>query len=253
MKLGKFHFFSREIKYFGHILSTQGILLLPLKTQAIQKMHPPTTPEQVCAFLRLVGYYRKFIQDFTTIAKPLTLLTWQKVRFEWTLEHHEAFLKLKESIIQTLILHYPNPNKGYIVFYRCIRWHLHSTVIPGTEWHKIPHCFSLTHFFRNSEKMEHDWTRSLWSLFFHYKMELLSPRSTHQTFKWENANNKVNRWGLELATYNITFEWISGAQNKAADFLSWLVELPQTTPTPINILSITDSDGPAFYTRSQTH
>ena len=39
----------------------------------------------------------------------------------------------------------------------------------------------------------------------------------------KNANNKVNRWGLELATYNITFEWISGAHNKAADCLSHLV------------------------------
>ena len=43
----------------------------------------------------------------------------------------------------------------------------------------------------------------------------------------KNANNKVNRWGLELATYNMTFKWISGAHNKAADFLSHLVELPQ--------------------------
>ena len=42
----------------------------------------------------------------------------------------------------------------------------------------------------------------------------------------KNANNKVNRWGLDLATYNITFEWISGACNKAADCLSCLVELP---------------------------
>ena len=42
----------------------------------------------------------------------------------------------------------------------------------------------------------------------------------------KNANKKVNRWGLELATYNITFEWISGACNKAADCLSHLVELP---------------------------
>ena len=40
----------------------------------------------------------------------------------------------------------------------------------------------------------------------------------------KNANNKVNRWGLELATYNITFEWISGAKNKAVDYLSRLVE-----------------------------
>ena len=41
-----------------------------------------------------------------------------------------------------------------------------------------------------------------------------------------NTTNKVNRWGLELATYNITFKWISGAWNKAADCLTRLVELP---------------------------
>ena len=43
----------------------------------------------------------------------------------------------------------------------------------------------------------------------------------------KNKNTKINRWGLELASYNIKFEWISGAKNKAADCLSWLVELPK--------------------------
>ena len=62
MRLSKCHFFSKEIQYLGHILSTKGICPLPSKTQAIQKMHPPTTPKQVCAFLGLVGYYRKFIK-----------------------------------------------------------------------------------------------------------------------------------------------------------------------------------------------
>ena len=78
-------------------------------------MHPPTTPKQVHAFLGLVGYYRKFIKDIMKIAKPLTLLSQQQVKFEWTPVHHEAFLKLKESIIQALIICYPNPNKRYIV------------------------------------------------------------------------------------------------------------------------------------------
>ena len=63
----------------------------------------------------------------------------------------------------------------------------------------------------------------------------------------------MNRWGLELATYNITFEWKSGAKNKAADCLSHLVELPQTIWAPINMLSVSNTDGPAFRTRSQTH
>ena len=69
----------------------------------------------------------------------------------------------------------------------------------------------------------------------------------------KKTNNKVNRWGLELVTYNITYEWISGACNKAADCLSHLVELPQDKPVSINMLSVTDIDGPAFNTRSQTH
>ena len=68
----------------------------------------------------------------------------------------------------------------------------------------------------------------------------------------KNANNKVNRWGLELAPYSITFKWISGACNKAADCLSQLVNLPQDKLTVVNMLSATYQDGPAFNTRSQT-
>ena len=68
----------------------------------------------------------------------------------------------------------------------------------------------------------------------------------------KNANNKVTRWGLELATYNITFEWISGAKNKAADCLSRLVEQLTASPTMINMLTVTHTDGLAFNIRSCT-
>ena len=68
----------------------------------------------------------------------------------------------------------------------------------------------------------------------------------------KNANNKVHRWGCELATYNITFEQISGAKNKAADCLSHLGELPPTTSALINMLSVSNTDGPAVNTRSHT-
>ena len=79
-------------------------------------MQPPTTPKQVRAFLRLVRHYRKFIKGFAKIAKPLTLLMQQQVKFEWTPVHHAAFLHLKGAIVQASILHYPNPNKKYIVY-----------------------------------------------------------------------------------------------------------------------------------------
>ena len=116
MKLSKCYFFSKEIQYLGHILSTKDICPLPLKTQAIQKMHPLTTPKQVCTFLRLVGYYRKFIRDFTKIAIPMTLLTRQQVKFEWTPAHHEAFLNLKDSIIRHQFYDTPTPARGYIAY-----------------------------------------------------------------------------------------------------------------------------------------
>ena len=83
--------------------------------------------------------------------------------------------------------------------------------------------------------------------------ELMSVRNDHkplaQFLNGKNTNNKVNRWSLELAIYNITFEWISGAKNKTADCLSRLV-LP--TGTSINMLTASLNDGPAFHTRSHT-
>ena len=72
-----------------------------------------------------------------------------------------------------------------------------------------------------------------------------------QFLNGKNANNKVNRWSLELATYNITFEWISGAINKAADCLSRLVK-PISTSTSVNMLTAFSTDRPAFHTRSCT-
>ena len=115
MKKSTCSFFPKEIQYLGHILSATGIRPLPAKTHAIQHMQPTTTPKQIRAFLGLVGYYRKFIKGFAKIAKPLTLLTRQQVKFDWTPEHHAAFLHLKEAIVQAPILHYLNPNK-YIVY-----------------------------------------------------------------------------------------------------------------------------------------
>ena len=79
-------------------------------------MQPPMTPKQVRSFLGLAGYYRKFIKGFAKIPKPLILLTRQQVKFDWTLEHHTAFLHLKEAIGQSPILHYPNPDKRYILY-----------------------------------------------------------------------------------------------------------------------------------------
>ena len=91
MKLSRWHFFTKEIQYLGHILSTKGIRPLLSKMQAIKNMHPPKMPKQVCALLGLMGYYRKFIRNCAKIVKPLALLTHQQAKFKWTPTHHNAF------------------------------------------------------------------------------------------------------------------------------------------------------------------
>ena len=68
----------------------------------------------------------------------------------------------------------------------------------------------------------------------------------------KNANNKINIWSLKLTTYNITFKWISGAKNKAAECIPWLAELPTTTPATVNMLPVTHRDRPASNTGSHT-
>ena len=116
MKLGKCHFFAKEIQYLRHILGTEGIKPVPAKTEAIKAMHPPVNPKQVRTFLGLVRYYRKFIKNFAKIAKPLTMLTRMDIKFEWKETHHCTFMKLKDAIIQTPILRYPDTTKPYIVY-----------------------------------------------------------------------------------------------------------------------------------------
>ena len=105
-------------------------------------MNLPTTPKQFRTFLGLVGYFRKFIKGFTKIAKPLTLLTRQQVKFNWTSEHQAAFIHLKDAIVQAPILHYPNPNKTYIVYTDAS-----DDAFPGTQWNRVSSSIFITYFF----------------------------------------------------------------------------------------------------------
>ena len=115
MELSMFHFFAKEIQYFGHVLSTTGIKPLPSKTTAIKLMKPVKNAKQVRAFLGLVGYCHRFIKEFAWIAKPLTALTSHDAKFDWISHHHAAFNTLKSALIEKHILRYPDPSKCYIV------------------------------------------------------------------------------------------------------------------------------------------
>ena len=230
MKMSKCNFFSKEIQYLGHILSATGIQPLLSKTQAIKRMQPPTMPKQVRAFLGLVRYYRKFIKGFTKIAKPLTMLTQQQVECEWTSMHNTAFFHLKEAIIQAPILHYPNPNKRYIVYTNASDNACRAQLSQEHGGAEFPVVF-LSHTFTETQRKWSTTEQEVYGVYYtitkwNYYLQGtdITVKNDHkplaQFLNGKNANNKINRCSLELTTYNITFEWILGAKNKAAACLS---------------------------------
>ena len=262
MKLSKCHFFIKEIQDLRHILSTIGIRPLPSKTQAINNMHPPKIAKQVCTFLELIGYYKKFIKDFAKMAKPLILLTHHRAKFKWTPVQHTAFLMLKNVVTQAPILHYPDPAKRYIVYTDAsddacgaqLSWEHDGTEFPIAF---LSHTFTDTQ--RKWSTTEQEANRLYYVVrkwnYYLYGAEIIicnDHKPLAMFLNRRNASNKVSRWKLELATYNITFKWISGAQNKAADCLSRLVELPHDRQATVQMSTITDYDGRAYNTRSRT-
>ncbi len=82
----------------GHIVSTDGIKVDPSKVQAVSNWKTPTNPNEIRSFLGLAGYYRRFIEGFSKIAKPMTRLLQKGLKFEWTPECETSFQKLKKRL-----------------------------------------------------------------------------------------------------------------------------------------------------------
>jgi hypothetical protein len=82
--LSKCEFWLREIKFLGHTISQDGISVDPEKVQEVMDWKPPTTVRQIQSFLGLAGYYRRFIPDFSRIAKPMTELLKKGVKYNWS-------------------------------------------------------------------------------------------------------------------------------------------------------------------------
>ncbi|GJW07737.1 putative reverse transcriptase domain-containing protein [Tanacetum coccineum] len=96
-KFSKCEFRLRDVQFLGHVINGNGIHVDPSKIEAVRNWKAPRTPSEVCSFLRLVGYYRRFIENFSKIAKSLTILTQKCKNLEWGEEQELAFQTWKDN------------------------------------------------------------------------------------------------------------------------------------------------------------
>jgi len=115
-KLDKCEFWLKEVVFLGHVISAEGIFVDPIKVEAVLKLQRPTNVIEIRSFLGLAGYYRRFIEGFSTIASPLTKLTRKEVRFVWSKEYEASFQELKERLTSAPVLALPSGIEGFVVY-----------------------------------------------------------------------------------------------------------------------------------------
>jgi hypothetical protein len=115
-KFSKCEFWLKKVPFLGHVLSEDGILVHPTKVQEVLDWKAPTMVSEVRSFLGLAGYYRRFIPDFSKIAKPMTQLLQKDKKFVWTPECEKAFRTLRILLTSAPVLAQPGIEKPFDVY-----------------------------------------------------------------------------------------------------------------------------------------
>ena len=97
-KLSKCDFWLNEVVFLGHVILEKGICVDPKEIKALLKWKRPTNVTEIHSFLGLAGYYRRFIEGFSTIASPMTRITQKEFKFEWSKEYEAHFQELKSRL-----------------------------------------------------------------------------------------------------------------------------------------------------------
>jgi hypothetical protein len=105
-----------SVKFLGHTISKDGIFVDPSKVQEVIDWKPPKSVHQIRSFLGLACYYRRFIPDFSRIAKPMTELLKKGLKFVWSEACEKAFHTLRQHLTSALVLVQPYNSKPFEVF-----------------------------------------------------------------------------------------------------------------------------------------
>ena len=232
LRLPKCRFHVQETDYLGFIIGTEGISMDPKKLFKAQEWKEPRSLKETQEFLGFTNFYRRFIRDFSKIAKPLTKVTGND-GFSWGPDQSKAFQDLKAAFSTAPVLLRFNPDKGII-----LETDASDVAVGGVlsqyddegRLHPVDH-FSKSH--TSAERNYDIYDRELLAIikaFKYWRSELLSPDSPtdvitdHHNLQTFMTNKTLTprqvRWANFLSQFNFKIRYRPGKKNGKADYLS---------------------------------
>lgn len=230
VQLDKSEFLRKEVNYLGHVITSQGVKPNPDKIEAIKKFPIPTTPKEIKSFLGLVGYYRKFIQNFAKITKPLTKCLKKNSKIIHNQEFISAFNTCKNLLINAPILQYPDFKKPFILTTDASNVALGAVLSQGQIGSDKPIAFAsrtLNETETRYSTIEKELLAIVWACKY-FRPYLFGRKFTiytdHRPLIWlfnlKEPNSKLVRWRLKLEEFDYDIMYKKGKINTNADALS---------------------------------
>jgi len=232
-KLKKCEFFKEKVEFLGFVLSKDGIDMCESKIKAIKDWPVPTSVKEVQQFVGLANYYRRFVKDFATIAKPLHSLTKKNTKFVWTDSCQVAFETLKQTFTEAPVLKIPNPERKFYVETDASNFAMGAVLSQKDENEKLHPCAFISKAFKNAELRYTIYDRELLAVVFalkewrHYLMSAKEPftiYTDHINLKFPRKPQELSprqiRWNEFLSKFNYKIIYRKGSENKKADLLS---------------------------------
>lgn len=234
INIEKCSFFKDEVEILGHVLSRKGLHPIDTKIQTIRGWISPTNITELRSFLGAVGYYRKFIVNFSQTAKPLFKLLKKNEKFKWTEIQEESFKELKFKLISAPILQIPDFNKTFIIRTDASTEGLGGVLLQkGEDQIEHPICFVS----RTLTKAENNYgITDLEGTAAYYCCKKFRPfilgNKTKTTLYTDHKpllglfnnkepnNSRQARWIVYFSTLQVTVKYEPGKRNNLADALS---------------------------------
>ncbi|GKB06668.1 putative reverse transcriptase domain-containing protein, partial [Tanacetum coccineum] len=238
-KFSKCDFWLSKVQFLGHVIDSEGIHVDPAKIESIKDWESPKTPTEIRQFLGLAGYYRRFIEGFSKIAKPMTKLTQKSVKFNWGEKEETAFQTLKQKLCSAPILALPEGSENFVVY--CDASHKGLGVVLMQKEKVIAYASRQLKIHKKNYTT-HD--LELGAVVFALKMwrhylygtkcvVYTDHKSLQHILDQKELNMRQRRWLELLSDYDCELHYHPGKENVVADALS-----RKNRPKPLRVRSL---------------